>query len=107
MGIRPEDVAVLGRLDDFISVYGYHVAPFVGMIPHPYPYRVNGGEIAEVLEIPLSVLRDPAVCRKEDWRHRGRKYPVWFYTVGNHEIWGLTAAILRQFLQRGIPPKLP
>jgi 8-oxo-dGTP pyrophosphatase MutT (NUDIX family) len=100
MGIRSTDVSVLGRLDDFVSIHGYRVTPFVGTFPWPYPFRVNVGEIAEVIEVPLAALMDPAIFRKEDWRHKGRLHPVYFYTVGNHEIWGLTAAILRQFLQR-------
>lgn len=100
MGILPADVTVLGRLDDFVSVHGYRVTPFVGTFPWPYDFRVNHGEIAEVIEVPLSLLRDPAIWRREDWIHRGRAYPVHFYTVGRHEIWGLTAAILRQFLRR-------
>lgn len=100
MGIRSVDVTVLGRLDDFISVHGYHVVPFVGTFPWPYPFRVDTSEIAEVIEVPLATLRDPARWRQEDWQHRGRLYPVDFCTVDKHEIWGLTAAILRQFLRR-------
>ncbi len=100
MGILPQDVEVLGRLDDFFSVHGYHVTPFVGRFGYPYPFRVDRREIAEVIEVPLKRLRDPAIFRVEDWRHKGRSYPVPFYAVGRHEIWGLTAAILRQFLER-------
>jgi 8-oxo-dGTP pyrophosphatase MutT (NUDIX family) len=100
MGIFSDDVMVLGRLDDCVSVYGYHVVPFVGTFPYPYPFRVNDQEIAEVIEVPIALLRDPAIFRKEDWRHSGRLHPVCFYTVGKHQIWGLTAGILRQFLER-------
>ncbi len=100
MGIAVSDVRLLGRLDDCISVHGYHVAPFVGTFPYPYRYRVNRDEIAEVIEIPLARLREPAIYHEEDWRHRGRVFPVGFYTVDRHQIWGLTAAILRQFLHR-------
>ena len=100
LGIRAADVTVLGRLDDFVSVHGYHVVPFVGTFPWPYGLRVDAGEIAEVIEVPLTTLRDPDLWRQEDWRHRGRRYPVHFCLVGEHVIWGLTAAILRQFLQR-------
>jgi 8-oxo-dGTP pyrophosphatase MutT (NUDIX family) len=100
MGIATDDVRMLGRLDDCISIHGYHVATFVGTFPSPYEYSVNGDEIAEVIEVPLQRLRDPAIYHEEDWRHRGRSYPVCFYTVGRHQIWGLTGEILRQFLQR-------
>lgn len=100
MGIRSADVTVLGRLDDFISVHGYHVVPFVGTFPWPYPFQADAREIAEVIEVPLATLQDPSRWRQEDWQHRGRRHPVDFCAVGKHEIWGLTAAILRQFLQR-------
>ena len=56
-------------------------------------------DIGVLLEpMPLARLRDPAIFRVEDWTHKGRKIPVCFYTVDEHEIWGLTADILRQFL---------
>ncbi len=100
MGIAPGDVEVLGRLDDCISVHGYHVTPFVGVIPHPYPLQVNRDEIAEVIDVSAARLLDPSIFRVEDWQHKGRVHPVCFYTVGAHEIWGLTAGILRQFLNR-------
>lgn len=104
MGIDPRHVKVLGRLDDFVSIHGYHVVPYVGTFDYPYPFEVSTDEIAEVIEVPVSVLRDPAVCRVEDWTHRGRVHPVCFYTVGRHEIWGLTAEILRQFLSATAAP---
>lgn len=100
MGIAPADVTVLGQLDDIVSVHRYHVTPFVGAFPYPYPFRVNGREIAEVLELPLNLLCDPALWRCENWIHQGRRTPVWFCSAGREEIWGLTAAILRQFLRR-------
>lgn len=100
MGIRAQDVTILGQLDDSISVHGYHVATYVGTFPWPYVFRIDPREIAAVIELPLATLCDPQLWRQEDWRHRGRLYPVDFCTVGEHEIWGLTAAILRQFLQR-------
>lgn len=98
MGIAPGDVRVLGRLDDFVSIHGYHVVPYVGTFSYPYPFTVNAEEIAEVIEVPVAALRDPSIYREEDWTHRGRVFPVCFYRFGRHEIWGLTAEILRQFL---------
>jgi 8-oxo-dGTP pyrophosphatase MutT (NUDIX family) len=100
MGIAPADVQILGRLDDFLSVHNYHVVPFVGLIPSPYHYRINAQEIADIFEIPLHRLCDPAIFHKENWLERGRVHPICFYTLAECQIWGLTAAILRQFLKR-------
>ena len=99
IGVPAATVTLHGRLDDFWSIHGYHVVPFVGTIPSPCTLRVADDEIAEVIEAPLDHFRAPGVHHVEDWTHRGRVHPVDFYRYGNHVIWGLTAAILRQFLE--------
>lgn len=98
VGLKREAVTVLGRLDDFESIHGYHVVPYVGHFTSPYPFNIDPREIAEMIEVPLSRLRDPSIFRVEYWTHKGRQIPVLFYTIDQHEIWGLTAVILQQFL---------
>jgi len=99
LGITRAHIKVLGRLDDFYSIHGYHVVPFVGTIPVPDNLQIDPFEIAGTFEAPLDYFRDPFVHRVEDWQHRGRTHPVDFYQFEQHVIWGLTAAILRQFLE--------
>lgn len=104
IGIPAAAIEVHGRLDDFWSIHGYHVVPYVGTIPHDLPYRIDEHEIALLIEAPLDHFRSPGVHHVEDWTHRGRSYPVDFYRYGEHVIWGLTAAILRQFLELTASP---
>ncbi len=99
LGIKSESVQVLGRLDDFYSIHGYHVVPFVGIIPGADQLRVDPFEIAATFAAPLGHFRNPEVHHVEDWSHRGRKHAVDFYRYEDHVIWGLTAAILRQLLE--------
>lgn len=99
IGVAADSIELHGRLDDFWSIHGYHVVPFVGTLPQPVTYRVADHEIAELIEAPLAHFRTPGVHHVEDWTHRGRVHPVDFYRYGEHVIWGLTAAILRQFLE--------
>lgn len=98
LGIDRNEVELLGRLDDFYSVHGYHVVPYVGIIPRPDNLQHDPFEIAGVFEAPLAHFRNPAIHRVENWQHRGEIHKVNFYQFGEHVIWGLTAAILRQFL---------
>ena len=98
MGIRKEDVRILGELDDICTVTDFCVAPFVGLIPYPYPFRPNPHEIEEMIEVPLAVLLDPNRFRKEFREHAGRTWPVFYYHHGRHTIWGATASILKQLL---------
>lgn len=103
LGIPMHRVDVLGRLDDFHSVHGYHVSPYIGVIPSPDNLRHDPFEIAGTFEAPLDHFRDPAIHRTEDWSHHGRTYRLDFYRFEEHVIWGLTAAILRQFIEVTAP----
>ena len=98
IGLPMQNIRVLGRLDDFYSIHGYHVVPFVGVIPPPNNLQLESAEIAAVFDTPLSHFQNPSIHHVEDWTHEGRVHPVDFYQYGDHVIWGLTAAILRQFL---------
>ena len=104
IGLKSSDVEVLGELDDTATATTHFiVTPFVGFIPHPYAFRVNPDEIVELIPLPVRILRDPAVFREEQWDRDGASIPMYFYMVGSHVIWGLTARILRQFLEAAFP----
>jgi 8-oxo-dGTP pyrophosphatase MutT (NUDIX family) len=106
MGIRPEDVEVLGSLDAMLTRTNYLVWPTVGVVPHPYEFVINR-EVDSVIEVPLADLLNPANAR-----HEGRLLPdgtVWnrqSYVSGEHLIFGATAWILGQLvaLLRGLEP---
>ena len=98
MGIRPEDVAVLGQVDDVTTQSGFGVRVFVGTIPYPYPFVPNPIEIAEVLEVPVRDLLDPANRRLETRRVDGKTAQTAFYAYGEHLIFGATSRIVTQFL---------
>jgi 8-oxo-dGTP pyrophosphatase MutT (NUDIX family) len=100
IGVRPQDVEVVGQLDDSPSISGFMVTPYVGFIrgPVPYPFRPNRHEVAELIEVPLSHLMDGANVTEGVRQIDGRDVPTYSYVYGGHVIWGLTARILRQFL---------
>ncbi|MHB8764234.1 MAG: NUDIX hydrolase [Deferrisomatales bacterium] len=97
VGVRPEDLRVLGPLDDFVSVTGYRVTPFVAHLPDPeYPFCRQPREVAEILLVPLSHLLDPE--NHHAVRPRGGQYHIHHFSWGPYVIWGLTAAVLKRFL---------
>ncbi len=99
VGIQPRDVQIIGELDDVIAVSDHLVTPVVATIPYPYNFVVSEHEIEELVEIPLSFFMDLKNCRIEERSHRGRTVPVYFYNYDHHVVWGLTAHIIRGFLQ--------
>ena len=99
MGIQEKDVHILGELDDICTVStDFCVSPFVALLPHPYPYKVNPQEIEEVIEVPLSGLLDRRRFRQEIYEKDGQSFPVYFFQHQGHTIWGATARILKQLL---------
>ncbi|MCK4858746.1 MAG: CoA pyrophosphatase [candidate division Zixibacteria bacterium] len=98
VGINPDDIDVLGELDQLISVTDFIITPYVGIIPHPYQYNHSRKEIAELLEVPLSFFLDEKNRRSEQHEFRGRAITVYFFDYGKHLIWGVTARILMGFL---------
>jgi 8-oxo-dGTP pyrophosphatase MutT (NUDIX family) len=97
LGVRPEDVRMLGPLSPIVTVTDFYVAPFVGAIPQPYVFSPAESEIAQVLEVPVGALRNPAI--KETKFLPGRDEPVLFYRYGENVIWGATARILAELLE--------
>lgn len=98
MGISPADVTILGELDDAVTRSGFGVRVFVGEIPYPYPFRPSDLEIAEVIEVPIASLYDPANIRWET-RFTGQGLTtVYSYVFEEHVVFGATAKILQQFL---------
>lgn len=98
MGIRPEHVAVLGQLGDVTTESGFGVRVFVGTIPYPYPFIPSPIEIAEVLEVPVRDLLDPANRRIETRGADGKTAQATYYAYGEHLIFGATSRIVTQFL---------
>jgi hypothetical protein len=55
--------------------------------------------VAELIEVPLSLLLDPAIRQEEIWRfekYGARRVP--FFDVFGHKVWGATAMMLSEFL---------
>jgi 8-oxo-dGTP pyrophosphatase MutT (NUDIX family) len=98
IGVPPERVEILGQLDDLPTISHFIVTPFVGVIPHPFAYRLNRSEVEAVVEVPLSFLRDATHLRVEQREHEGRLHEVLFWEYGPYVIWGATARILKTLL---------
>ena len=98
IGIPPDQVEMLGRLDDILTITHFVVTPYVARIPAGFAYRPSDFEIAEVFHVALRDLADPNRLREEVVSFEERPYPIYYFDHAGHNIWGATAKILRQFL---------
>ncbi len=99
VGIEEQQIRILGRFHDYLSVTDSRVVPFAGYIEGSITPRPQVTEVAEILYVPFRVFLDPSRLRTERWNRRGRMQDVYFYSFGAHEIWGLTARIIKDFLE--------
>jgi 8-oxo-dGTP pyrophosphatase MutT (NUDIX family) len=99
IGLPPDAVELLGALQPTPTIAtGYAVYPFVGLIEPGRQWELSAREVAAVLELPLHALID-GYARKRLVR-RGLPIRTDTYTVGEHLIWGATARMLADLLDR-------
>lgn len=99
IGVRAEDVDILGELDNIGTLTSnFIITPFVGIIPYPYDFVVNADEIEELIEVPLYALLDKENVREETHVINGTHYKETVFDYKGHMIWGATARILHQLL---------
>src|ERR671935_66657 len=99
IGLDPADAEVIGALPPVGTfVTGYKVHPFVGLIPEGLRFRPNPSEVAAVLLFLLDELRGGFAMRRLVRRGLPIRTPT--YIVGEHLIWGATARILAELLER-------
>jgi 8-oxo-dGTP pyrophosphatase MutT (NUDIX family) len=101
IGLDPSHVELgeqLPTTGTFVS--GYRIYPFVGRIPHPGELDLvpNPAEVETVLTFSLEVLREGYAMRR--LVRRGVPIHTPTYEVEGHLIWGATARILGNFLDR-------
>lgn len=104
IGLLPEDVEIIGQLDDIVTISNFCVTPFVGaVLRSPYAFTLHQEEVAALLEVPIPHLLDPANVRWDRRSLDGREVLLPNYLFGEHVIFGATARILAQFLEMVAP----
>lgn len=98
IGLAPHAVEVIGRLPDYLVATGYQVTPMVGVIERDFTLRLDEFEVAEVFEVPLEFLMDPANHERRALAIGGVSrtfYAMPYHGRRRYFIWGATAAMLR------------
>lgn len=102
VGVPGDAVEVLGQLDETPTLTSYRIIPFVGVVSPSVIWRPCEDEVAEILEVPVSLLTAPGVHRTQEHFAIGRTWEVDYYDVptaaGVRTIWGATARIVRNLL---------
>jgi 8-oxo-dGTP pyrophosphatase MutT (NUDIX family) len=105
IGLRREDVTVLGQLDTLLTVTQYHITPIVGLFRWPYPFVLSTAELSEVFGAPLAWLANPdnLEIQEREPMAPGRKIPVFYLHYQGYTIWGATARMLLNLIEVARP----
>lgn len=94
-GIGPEFVTIGGFLNPYETVNsGFMILPVVGFVREGYSLRLNTSEVAEVFEVPLNYLCDPANRSRMSVERQGVMREFHTIPFAGHKIWGATAEII-------------
>ena len=99
VGLTADFVQVLGTLPSYTTGSAFIITPVVALVRPGFTLRPHPGEVAEVFEVPLAFLMDPAHHRRHrlvaeglqrDWFSMPYRDPL-----AERFIWGATAGMLR------------
>ncbi|MFT0533509.1 CoA pyrophosphatase [Castellaniella hirudinis] len=98
IGVARQFVQVMGVQPSLLTTTQFLMTPVIGELLPGFQLAADQSEVAEIFEVPLHVLMDPAQHRLHQlqtaWGH-GRCY----FSVSwqSYFIWGATAILLRNF----------
>ena len=98
IGLRREDVRLLGRLGEMVTVSSYRITPVVGVFPWPYAFQVSTIEVERVFTMPLSWLADKRNYM-EFLRPGTDRGVIAYFPYDGELLWGATARMTVSLLR--------
>ncbi len=100
IGLDAARTEILGRMDDFITGTGFHIAPVVAVVATGMVFLPEPAEVQEVFCLPFETLLDEALPVRRRGRWHGQKGDFYVWPHERHVIWGATAKILLNLARR-------
>lgn len=100
LGIRPDDVQVIGSTDLYRTGSAYEITPVLGLVPPDIEIDPNPAEVAQWFEAPVDFVLDPANHVRKTWDAGEGAHAFIEVNWQGHRIWGVTAAILSNLAAR-------
>ncbi len=107
VALPPEQVTVLGRLPPVPTPTGYLIHPYVARVDGSFAPRIaSEAEVARILTPSFEELVDPATYVDQGEREwQGFRYRMHAFRIADPPLWGATARMVFQLLQRmGVEP---
>ena len=99
IGLTPQSASVIGQLPSYEIISGYQVTPVVAIIDAQQRYQQDDNEVSEIFQVPLQhFLQEESHHCIRAFRN-GRHHNVHFFPYKQYNIWGATAAMLKDLIE--------
>ncbi len=95
IGLQRDRVEIIGHLPQYLTVSGYSVTPIIGLVKPQAEYVLDEFEVADIFEVPLHFLMDPANHQVRVWQSEQGSRRFYSMPYEGRFIWGATAGMLR------------
>jgi 8-oxo-dGTP pyrophosphatase MutT (NUDIX family) len=103
IGLDPDLVEPIGRLDPYIAGTGYRITAIVARVAADHQLVLNPDEVDSAFEVPLAFLMTPGNHQTITREFDGVRHRLYEMPYDQHHIWGVTAGIIRGLYERLYP----
>lgn len=99
IGLLHRHIQLVGELEEYGTVTGFRVTPVIGIVTPPFTLSPDPTEVAEIFEVPLAFILDPANRRHAVEQRDGIERDIYEIVFARYRIWGFTARLLVRLVE--------
>jgi 8-oxo-dGTP pyrophosphatase MutT (NUDIX family) len=100
IGLEAGFVETIGRLPAYLTTTGFRITPVIALVQRDYALTLNREEVDAAFEVPFDFMMNPDNHRRESRVWQGKERFYYSMPFQEHNIWGVTAGILRVLYER-------
>ena len=99
IGLESNNIDVIGQLHPYQTITGFRITPIVALLQPNSPMCIDKNEVDEIFYVPIQHFLNNEQHYAIDVQHNTGNHKVHFMPYKHHNIWGATAAILKDLGQ--------
>lgn len=100
IGIKPDQVTILGRLPKLPTISGFVVTPYIGFVQSNHSLKIDRQEVSSLLEVPLEFLMNKNNFYLHHLIANKKRHFTYCIPYKNQMIWGATAQMVKNLQQQ-------